>query len=392
MRPAFELADVINAHWQDLLRAGQFNSWLLRTLDAIRRCRTASLGGHVDLCSNCGHVRISYNSCRNRHCPKCQQVQREQWLQAREAELLPATYFHVVFTLPEALNRLCLYEPAKVYNLLFSIAWSVIKSFAADPKHLGAETAMIAILHTWGQNLSLHPHLHCIVPGGGLTKAGFWKHARSDGEFLFPVKAMSTVFRARFVSGLRSLIKGLDRSFYDSLFKTDWVVYAKQPFGGPLQVIEYLGRYTHKIAISNHRLLNVTQETVTFSYKDYRHAGKKKVITMDAREFIRRFSLHILPKGFVRIRHYGILSSSRKRNTLPVIHQQFDSAWPVMNPDGHLKKDWKQISAECLGFDPDCCPVCKQQTMVTILSFDRRGPPHQTYIRLLAKKITAGHS
>lgn len=386
MRPAFEVADVINTHWQDMLRSCQFNTWQLRTLDAIRRCRTASLGGHVDLCTNCGHTRVSYNSCRNRHCPKCQQIQRERWIQAREAELLPATYFHVVFTLPEALNKLCLFEPAKVYKLLFDTVWSVMKSFAHDRKHLGAETGMIAILHTWGQNLSLHPHLHCIVPGGGLTKAGFWKSSKGDGEFLFPVKAMSPVFRARFVNGLRKSIKGLERSFYDDLFKTNWVVYAKQSFGSPKQVIEYLGRYTHKIAISNHRLLNITDKAVAFHYKDYRDASKKKIMTLEAAEFIRRFSLHILPKGFMRIRHYGILSSSRKQKTLPLIHQQLNSLYQVP-----AKKDWKQISS-ALGFNPDCCPVCKQQTMITLLSFDRRGPPDVAFITSLKEKVLESHS
>jgi hypothetical protein len=238
-----------------------------------------------------------FNSCRNRHCPKCQQIQRERWIQAREAELLPATYFHVVFTLPQALNKLCLFEPAKVYKLLFDTAWSVMKSFARDEKHLGAETGMISILHTWGQNLSLHPHIHCIVPAGGLTRAGFWNQARGDGKFLFPVKAMSPVFRARFVSGLRNRIKGLDRAFYNDLFKTDWVVYAKAAFAGPKQVIEYLGRYTHKIAISNHGLLNITDQAVTFLYKDYRDASKKKIMTLETLEFIRRFSLHSFLKA-----------------------------------------------------------------------------------------------
>jgi hypothetical protein len=379
LRPAFEVADVINSHWKEIACSGQFNGWQLRTLDALNRCRTASLGGHVDLCTSCGHTRISYNSCRNRHCPKCQQLQRERWIQAREAELLPATYFHVVFTLPEALNKLCLFEPAKVYKLLFDTAWSVIRDFAQDKKHLGAETGMISILHTWGQNLSLHPHIHCIVPGGGLTKAGFWKHAKSDGEFLFPVKAMSPVFRARFVSGLRKSIKGLDRSFYDDLFKTNWVVYAKRPFGGPKQVVEYLGRYTHKIAISNHRIANITNDTVTFRYKDYRDAGKNKSMTLDAIEFLRRFSLHILPKGFIRIRHYGILSSKRKQKTLPIIHQQLNSRYEKTET-----KNWKQISMD-LNYNPDCCPVCKKQTMITILSFDRRGPPDITSIRSLLK-------
>lgn len=379
MRPAYEVADVINSHWKEIACASKFNGWQLRTLDALRRCRTASLGGHVDLCTNCGHTRISYNSCRNRHCPKCQQIQRERWIQAREAELLPATYFHVVFTLPEALNKLCLHEPAKVYKLLFDTAWSVMKSFAQDEKHLGAETGMISILHTWGQNLSLHPHIHCIVPGGGLTKAGFWKHAKSDGEFLFPVKAMSPVFRARFVSGLRKSIKGLQRSFYNDLFKTNWVVYAKQSFGGPKQVIEYLGRYTHKIAISNHRIAEITNDAVTFRYKDYRDVSKNKMMTLPAMEFMRRFSLHILPKGFMRIRHYGILSSKRKQKILPLIHEQLNSRYQKME-----SKDWKQISTD-LNYNPDCCPVCKKQTMITILSFDRRGPPDLNFIQSFIK-------
>jgi hypothetical protein len=380
VRPEFEVADVINSHWLNILPAPQYNSWQLRTLDAIRRCRTASLGGHLDLCTNCGHTRISYNSCRNRHCPKCQQIQRERWIQAREAELLPITYFHVVFTLPEAINKVCLYEPAKVYKILFDCAWSVIKSFARDPKHLGAETGMITILHTWGQNLSLHPHIHCIVAAGGLTYTGHWRNARGDGKFLFPVKAMSQVYRARFVAALRSSIKDLPRSFYDELFKTNWVVYAKRPFSGPKQVVEYLGRYTHKIAISNHRLINITDQSVTFRYKDYRDESKTKVMTLDKSEFVRRFSLHILPKGFMRIRHYGILSSTRKQKSLPVIHQQLNSEFHLQE-----KKDWKQIAAE-MGFNPDCCPACKRQTMITVLTFDRRGPPDAALIMELKEK------
>ena len=338
------------------------------------------MGGHVDLCTGCGYVRISYNSCRNRHCPKCQQIQRERWIQAREAELLPATYFHVVFTIPESLNRLCLYEPAKMYKLLFDTAWSVIRSFSQDEKHLGADTGMISILHTWGQNLSLHPHIHCIVPGGGFTSSGHWKHARSKGKFLFPVKAMSSVFRARFVTALRNALPGLEKSFYTDLFKTGWVIYAKRPFGGPKQVIEYLGRYTHKIAISNHRILGIANDTITFRYKDYRDESKNKVMTLDATEFIRRFSLHILPKGFPRIRHYGILSSKRKQKTLPLIHEQLNSHYQKAE-----KKDWKQISAD-LGYNPDCCPVCKQKTMVTFLVFDQRGPPDISLLKPIAKR------
>ena len=381
MRPAFEVADVINSHWKETVRAEQFNTWQLRTLDAIRRCRTASMGGHVDLCTSCGHIRISYNSCRNRHCPKCQQVQRERWIQAREAELLPATYFHVVFTLPETLNKLCLYQPAVVYKILFDTAWSVIRDFAHTKKHLGADTGMISILHTWGQNLSLHPHIHCIVPGGGVTAVGKWKQARSKGRYLFPVKEMSRVFRARFVGALRGQFKGLDRSFYNALFTTPWVVYAKRPFGSPKYVIEYLGRYTHKVAISNHRIVDVQNDRVTFRYKDYRDESKVKCIALHPIEFIRRFSLHILPKGFVRIRHYGILSSSRKQRILPLLHHQLESRYEF--PE---HKDWKQVCIERLGYNPQACPCCKQLTLISIFTFHRRGPPDKEMITELIKK------
>jgi hypothetical protein len=213
-------------------------------------------------------MRISYNSCRNRHCPKCGNLQKEEWMLAREAELLPVSYFHVVFTLPDTLNGLAIAYSAKIYNLLFQVAWQTMQIFAADAKHLGAQAGMIAILHTWGQNLSLHPHLHCIVPGGGITNSRAWKEAKSKGKFLFPVKALSKVFRAKFVKGLRKSFTHLGQSFFTSLFKKEWVVYAKRPFFGPKQVIEYLGRYTHKVAISNHRLLAVADGKVTFSYND----------------------------------------------------------------------------------------------------------------------------
>jgi hypothetical protein len=295
--------------------------------------------------------------------------------------LLPATYFHVVFTLPEALNKLCLHQPAVVYKLLFDTAWSVMKSFARDQKHLGADTGMISILHTWGQNLSLHPHIHCIVPGGGVTPAGKWKTARSNGKFLFPVKAMSEVFRARFVASLRERFNGLEPSFYNALFNTPWVVYAKRPFGSPKHVIEYLGRYTHKVAISNHRIVHIENDQVTFRYKDYRDESKVKCMPMHPMEFIRRFSLHILPKGFMRIRHYGILSSSRKLHVLPLLHQQLESHYEY--PE---EKHWKQISIERLGYNPDECPACKQLTMITIFTFDRRGPPDGETMKDLLEK------
>ena len=375
MQPAFELAAILNRHWDQANEQLKLNGWQWRTLQAIRSCRTASLGGHIDQCDHCGHLSISYNSCRNRHCPKCQGQQRETWMEARRAELLPVPYFHVVFTLPETVNRLCLYKPAVVYNLLFSTAWSTIESFAADERHLGAQTGMISILHTWGQTLSLHPHLHCIVPGGGITKSKHWRAGRSRGKFLFPVKALSKVFRARFTAAVRKAFPDEPKEFFESLFKTNWVVYAKRPFGGPLQVIEYLGRYTHKIAISNHRINALTKDTVSFTYRDYRQAGNRKEMTLAALEFIRRFALHILPKGFVRIRHYGILSSKIKGEAIPIIRAQL-IPW--------VPEDPMIPGVTAAGIVTRTCPCCKKGLMQHVMDFDHRGPPAE-YLKLNEK-------
>lgn len=359
-RPTYEVAAVLERN-QGLLSRSTSNTWQLRTLHALRKCRTASLGGHIDRCNNakCNQLHLSYNSCRNRHCPKCQGHKREQWIQAREKELLDTPYFHVVFTLPDRLNQLCLYAPKTVYDILFKTAWSVLQDFGANPKFLGAKMGMVAILHTWGQNLSLHPHLHCIVPGGGVTASGKWKYTKSKGKYLFPVKQISKVFRARFVERLR---KEFDKPqvFYDKLFSKNWVVYAKQPFARPQYVVEYLGRYTHKIAISNHRINSLANNQVTFTAKDYRKAGAKQLLHLSDGEFIRRFSLHVLPKGFVRIRHYGILSSSKKKIVLPLLMLEMGQrlAKPESQPILHRK-----------------CPRCKEGTLVTVFMFDSRGPP-----------------
>ena len=361
MKPAaYEVAQVLERNTESLSKYC-YNSWQTRTLHALRKCRTAALGGHIDRCNNpsCHRLHLSYNSCRNRHCPKCQGHKKEQWIQAREEELLNVPYFHVVFTLPSELNRLCLYKPEKMYGLLFKITWQVIQGFASNHKFLGAKPGMIAILHTWGQNLSLHPHLHCIVPGGGITQSGKWRSAKSNGKYLFPVKAMSKVFRARFVASLRKELEPQPKDFYESLFKNDWVVYCKRPFLGPAQVVEYLGRYTHKIAISNHRIKNLDNESVTFAVKDYRHGGKKSLLRLSDAEFIRRFALHILPKGFVRIRHYGILSSYHKKITLTQLQKSL----------GRVQIKERQPLHHQL------CPVCKKGKLVTLTTFTARGPP-----------------
>jgi len=357
---AHEVAQVLERNTESLSNYC-YNSWQTRTLHALRKCRTAALGGHIDRCNNpsCHRLHLSYNSCRNRHCPKCQGHKKEQWIRAREEELLNVPYFHVVFTLPSALNRLCLYEPKKMYTLLFKIAWQVIQDFASNHKFLGAKPGMIAILHTWGQNLSLHPHLHCIVPGGGIAQSGQWKSAKSKCKYLFPVKAMSKVFRARFVASLRKELEPQSKDFYESLFKNDWVVYCKQPFLGPAQVVEYLGRYTHKIAISNHRIKNLDNQGVVFSVKDYRHGGRKSLLRLSDTEFIRRFALHILPKGFVRIRHYGILSSYHKKITLTQLQTSL----------GRVQLRERQPLQHQL------CPVCKKGNLITLATFTARGPP-----------------
>lgn len=365
MRPLHEVADVLRAQWPRVQQSGKFNSWQLRTMDALKRCRTADMGAHVDGCVECGHTQISYNSCRNRHCPKCQGIQREQWIQAREQELLPVPYFHVVFTLPDLLNPLCLHKGKVIYNILFQTAWSVLNSFGHDPKWLGAQPGMIAILHTWGQTLSLHPHLHCIVPGGGLTAQGKWKAAKSEGKYLFSVKAMSKVFRGRFMSALKEqLADEMEPGLVNELYKKDWVTYAKRPFNGPHSVIEYLGRYTHKIAISNHRILDITADKVTFRYKDYRHGSESRTMELESLEFTRRFAMHILPKGFVRIRHYGILSSTAKKGCAITIKEQLPEK-PVPPP----------TRPKPAPYNPRQCPCCKKDTMQTILRFNRRGPP-----------------
>ncbi len=256
-----------------------------KTLRALTLCRTQALGGHVSKCGNCGKEIISYNSCRNRHCPKCQATNRERWIMDRESELLPVPYYHIVFTLPQAFNELLPYNAKAVYSSLFASSWSTIQSFAADHKYLGAKTGMISILHTWGQQLWLHPHLHCIVPGGGITPAGKWKMAKYKDKYLFPKRAMGIVFRARFMAELRKRMD-IPQPIAKKVFKNRWVVYAKRPFASPKTVVEYVGRYTHKIAISNHRLLDVNVRTVRFNYKDYREGGKQKQASLTGVELL----------------------------------------------------------------------------------------------------------
>lgn len=355
MRPRFEVAQILEQLGEQVNQLG-LNSWQMRTLSAIQRCRTAALGGHIDACTDCGSILLSYNSCRNRHCPKCQGHKREQWMEARSQELLPVPYFHVVFTLPSQLNTLAMHQPKLVYDSLFTAAWQTLATFG---KQLDVQMGMVAILHTWGQNLSLHPHLHCVVPGGGVRMDGTWQPIRADGKFLFHVKALGKMFRAKYVAGLRTA--GIaDQGLFNGLFAKPWVVYAKRPFGGPRQVVEYLGRYTHKIAISNHRIQGVGVGMVRFGYKDYHKQGRKRSMELTQLEFVRRFAQHILPKGFVRIRHYGFLSSTAKGKRLPALrhHLQVKAPADAVVVSMHRR-----------------CPCCKKGKLITLESFDSRGPP-----------------
>ena len=378
MRWQHSINQMLLNHWPYIATSGVFNTFKIKHLSAISKCRTAALGGHIDACDGCGFYKISFNSCGNRHCPTCGALKREEWIVRQEEKLLNVPYFHVVFTIPHELNELCLQHPRLLYGLLFKTAWQTIQAFAKDPKYLGAKTGMTAVLHTWGQNLSLHPHLHCIVPGGGLTPAGKWKTTRTDGKYLFPKNALRKVFRAKFMSALKDLAATntieLPYKLKEKLYRKKWVVYAKRPFAKPENVIEYLGRYTHKTAISNYRLKQVDDHTVKFSYKDYKTGGTVKEMTLAVLEFIRRFALHVLPHGFGRMRHFGILSSRGQVTQIPIIQADMGITKPKLTKDQLRQKALGRLKINAT------CPCCKQEKLQRILPFPRGEPPDENYI------------
>lgn len=386
-RPQHELADVIRLHGERFIQQQHPLKQHQRTLNAIVKCRTAALGGHVDQCDDCGHERTSYNSCRNRHCPKCQGTNRERWILERQKDLLPVPYFHVVFTLPEELNSLCLSHPQQLYTILFQASRQTIMQLGAQDKHLRAGMGMISVLHTWGQQLWLHPHVHAIIPGGGITKSGHWRFTASQGKFLFPGKIISRVFRGKFMEMLQAFCCTehipLSTDFINRLYKSDWVIHARQPFAGPKQVIEYLGRYTHRIAISNHRIKSTADGKVSFSYKDYRQGGVQKIMTLEACEFLRRFCLHILPPGFMKIRHYGILAN-RAKSKLKL--QQMKMGISIVPK---TKMDWKQVAREAMNFDADACPCCLSGRMHTIRFFAANAPPPGENVSLTRQHVAS---
>jgi hypothetical protein len=379
----FERADVVRQFGAAYRNDHVLHSGQGRVMRAIERCRTAALGGHVERCDDCGHQRIAYNSCRDRHCPKCQSMVRAQWLQDRRAELLPAEYFHVVFTLPQEVAAIAYQNKAVVYDILFRATAETLRTIAADPQHLGAEIGFIAVLHTWGQNLLHHPHLHCVVPGGGLAPhEKRWISCRPG--FFLPVPVLSRLFRRLFLENLRLAFEHQEIHFSNRLAKlqepvafarylapvaqAEWVVYAKPPFGGPERVLEYLGRYTHRVAIANSRLVDIAEGKVTFKWKDYRHESRNKLMCLDAQEFLRRFLLHVLPSGFQRIRHYGLLANRQREAKLARCRELLAAPAPAQaKVDKPL--DYRDRYQRLTGMSLRDCPQCGRGQMLCIETF-----------------------
>jgi hypothetical protein len=371
--PRFELGQILRDHADSFFARHKVSAQQGRVIRRLISCRTAALGGHLDSCSDCGTTRISYNSCRDRHCPKCQAGKRAEWLERRLDRLLPVPYFHLVFTLPEELRLLVSYNPNRLYALLFQAASATIKTLARDPNRLGADVGITAILHTWGQNLTFHPHLHCVVTGGGLSLDGeAW--VQGNRKYFLPVRVLSKLFRGKFLGVLKALFRDQElvipdqlselkepmqfKQFLNSLYQKQWVVYAKRPFGSAEQVFRYLGRYSHRVAISNQRLIEVDDDQVCFAWRDYADGNRNKIMSLEIDEFIRRFLLHVLPNGFVRIRHYGLLASGQ-------IQTKWVRCLALLEGENkqskQREKTWIERAIEWFGFHPLKCPHCGKE-------------------------------
>ncbi len=362
----------------------------LKVMGAIENCRTSKLGGHVEVCDKCNHIKISYNSCRNRHCPKCQSLCKERWLENRMKDLMPIQYFHIVFTIPSELNALALQNKKLLYSILFKASSETLIELSRDYKHLGAEIGFISLLHTWGQNLMDHPHIHSIVTGGGLSlDSSKWVSCRED--FFIHVKILSRVFRGKFLDCLKKLYYSNKLNFsgqisdlgsrqefkilIDTLYKTEWVVYSKPPFKNPQHVLKYLANYTHKVAISNSRITDLKDDKVSFKWRDYKDNNKNKLMTLDAFEFIRRFLLHVLPNGFVKMRHYGILSNRNRKTKLEKCKNLLGVP-AENNLNSKVKETWQELLLRISKVDSRICPCCKKGYMVlTETIFPHSGSP-----------------
>jgi hypothetical protein len=394
MKPLVEVADIFR-RFGPAYRAqygAQLSMEQVRAMRAIEVCRTAVLGGHVEACTACGAVRIAYNSCRNRHCPKCQSLDKERWREARQQELLPVSYFHLVLTLPDLLGPLALRNQQVIYTLLFKAAADTVFELTGDPHYVGARVGMIAVLHTWSQTLTYHPHLHCIVTGGGVSKDGQrWITTRQD--FFLPVRVVSQLFRGKFLAALHAAYNAghlvfpgtvalwqtepVFHKLLTDLYQKEWVVYCKPPFGNPHKVVDYLARYTHRVALSNDRLVSLEGDQVTFRYRDSTDHDRIKQMTLEAVEFIRRFLLHVLPDHFMKIRHYGLLSNRHRKTMVPRCQELLGVACMEV-AEAAPRPSWQDLMRRLTGRDPRICPTCGQGTMVTreiLVPVVDRAPP-----------------
>ena len=367
-KPKFEIAQIIEQFGDDFINRHNPNTWILRTLNSLQICRTAALGGHKEECDSCGKVRISYNSCRNRHCPKCQASKQAFWVEDISERIIDTRYFHIVFTVPEELNAICILDSRKFYNTLFSGVWQTLRTFGYT--NYGVETGAMLILHTWGQNLSLHPHIHCLVPAAGITLAGNMKKIGKKEKYLYPINKLSIDFRSMMMKRFKKQLKENDQlpeyqPVIDKAWAKEWVVFSEPSFADSDRVIKYLGQYTHRVAITNNRIRNIDTKNVSFNYKDYRDNAKLKLTTLTGIEFLRRFSMHILPKGFVKIRYYGMLSNRFCKQTAMYRKTKQDRS----------KETVQQRIERLTGFDVCQCPYCKKGHMHTIEVLPRIRSP-----------------
>lgn len=382
MRPKYELADVINRFGSKLTAQTKLTPLQQKVLGKIAQCRTAVLGGHEEVCENCGTVRYSYNSCGDRHCPKCQAAKQAFWIDDLTQSTLPIKHYHIIFTLPHQLNAVCLHNQRMYYDLLFTAAWNTLRSFGYS--HFGVESGAVAVLHTWGQNLSLHPHIHCIVPSAGYMLDGQWKSIGSSGKFLYPVYQLSATFKGKFLDSLkRALRKRNEHSlFYEKMqqaYLTRWVVYCEPSLASADHVVKYLGQYTHRVAITNQRILNINDKKVTFIAKDYRDRAVKKPITLDGAELLRRFAMHILPGRFVKIRRYGIYNPTFIRNhKLQFVPEEKPGIIAIEKKQKVPETNLERLK-KLTGVDPCLCPVCKTGRMVIVRQLPRIRSPSPFY-------------
>lgn len=354
----YEVAQIIEQFGDNFVKTHQPNTWITRTLNALKICRTNALGGHIQQCDHCQRIRISYNSCRNRHCPKCMASKQAFWIEDVSKRIIDTKYFHVVFTVPEQLNSICLLNSKKFYSILFSSVWQSLRTFGYT--HYGVESGALAILHTWGQNLSLHPHIHCLVPAAGIDLYGDMKKISKKGKYLYPVKKLSIEFRSNMMKRLKKHLQvnnqlSKHQLLIDKVWAKDWVIYCEPSFADADRVIKYLGQYTHRVAISNQRIQNIDQHSVSFFYKDYKDKGKQKLMKLKGIEFLRRFSMHILPKGFVKIRYYGVQSNRYRKQT--AMYRK------VQTVIGNETETSQQRILRLTGFDIYRCPFCKKGQM-----------------------------